>query len=54
MHEIVPLEPLTMSFLVEVSFRLSKMIKTLGPLLRAGGGRGKNNGRHYCYTVRHP
>ena len=53
-HEIVPLEPLTMDFLVEVSFRLSEMMKTLEPLLRAGGGRGLEQGQHSGYTLRHP
>ena len=52
-HEIVPLEPLTMDFLVDVSFRLSKMIKTLEPLLRAGGGRGLEQRQHSGYTLRH-
>ena len=54
MHEIVPLEPLTMDFLVDVSFRLSKMIKTLEPLLRAGGGRAQEQGQHSGYTLRRP
>ena len=34
-HEAIPLEPLTDDFLVEVSVRLSRMIQTLEPLLRA-------------------
>lgn len=34
-HETVPLEPLNDDFLVELSFKLSAMIRTLEPLLRA-------------------
>ncbi len=39
LHETVPLEPLTMDFLVEVSFRLSEVMQTLEPLVRAGAER---------------
>ena len=35
-HETIPLEPLSDDFLVEVSFKLSGMMQTLEPLLRAG------------------
>lgn len=35
-HEELSLEPLTGDFLVEVSFKLSSMIRALEPLLRAG------------------
>ena len=35
-HEELPLEPLTGDFLVEVSFKLSSMIRALEPVLRAG------------------
>lgn len=34
-HEIVPLEPLSDDFLVEISLKLSTMIRELEPLLRA-------------------
>ena len=34
-HETLPMEPLTDDFLVELSFRLSGMIRTLEPVLRA-------------------
>lgn len=34
-HEILPLEPLSDDFLVEVSFKMSAMIRALEPLLRA-------------------
>ena len=34
-HETVPLEPLNDDFLVELSFKLSAMIRTLEPMLRA-------------------
>ena len=33
-HEVLPLEPLSDDFLVEVSFKLSAMIRQLEPLLR--------------------
>jgi len=33
-HETMPLEPMTDDFLVEVSFRISAMIRVLEPLLR--------------------
>ena len=38
-HETVPLEPLSDDFLVELSFKLSAMIRTLEPMLRAVEGR---------------
>ena len=34
-HETVPLQPLSDDFLVEVSLKLSNMVRTLEPLLRA-------------------
>lgn len=34
-YELLPLEPLTDDFLVEVSFKVSGMIRTLEPLLRS-------------------
>ena len=34
-YELIPLEPLTDDFLVEVSFKLSGMIRTLEPMLRS-------------------
>ena len=34
-YELIPLEPLTDDFLVEVSFKLSGMIRELEPLLRS-------------------
>ena len=34
-HETLPLEPLTDDFLIEVSFKLSGMIRALEPILRA-------------------
>ena len=34
-HETIPLEPLNDDFLVEMSFKLSAMIRTLEPMLRA-------------------
>ena len=34
-HETVPLQPLSDDFLVEVSMKLSNMVRTLEPLLRA-------------------
>ena len=37
-HETVPLEPLNDDFLVELSFKLSAMIRTLEPMLRAVEG----------------
>ena len=37
-HETVPLEPLSDDFLVELSFKLSAMIRTLEPMLRAVEG----------------
>ena len=37
-HETVPLEPLSDDFLVEFSFKLSAMIRTLEPMLRAAEG----------------
>ena len=33
-HEILPLEPLTDDFLIELSFKLSRMMSILEPLLR--------------------
>ena len=35
-HETVPLEPLDDDFLVEISIKLSSMMRTLEPILRAG------------------
>lgn len=35
-HEVLTLEPLTGDFLVEISFKLSSMIRSLEPVLRAG------------------
>ena len=37
-HETVPLEPLNDDFLVELSFKLSAMIRTLEPILRQDSG----------------
>ena len=37
-HETVPLEPLNDDFLVELSFKLSAMIRTLEPMLRQVSG----------------
>ena len=37
-HETVPLEPLNDDFLIELSFKLSAMIRTLEPMLRAVEG----------------
>lgn len=34
-HEIVPLEPITDDFMIEISFKLSRMMRFLEPLLRA-------------------
>lgn len=34
-HETVPLEPLNDDFLIELSFKLSAMIRTLEPMVRA-------------------
>ena len=35
-HETLPLEPLDDDFLIEVSFKLSGMMRALEPILRAG------------------
>ena len=45
-HEILPLQPLTDDFLIEVSYKLSRTIQTLEPILRDAA-------RPYGATVAH-